>query len=68
MTDMEMTEFDLTVFTEGVDIECKLAIGKDGNGALPKDFWESYCAFANTFGGDIYLGIKELKNHQFEVV
>ena len=65
---MDMTHLDLAILTEGIDIECKLAIGQDGNGTLPKDFWESYSAFANTFGGDIYLGIKELKNHQFEAI
>ncbi|PHS26433.1 MAG: AAA family ATPase [Methylophaga sp.] len=65
---MDIIEFDIATLTEGIDVECKLAEGKDGHGALPKDFWESYSAFANTFGGDIYLGIKEFKNHQFEAV
>jgi predicted HTH transcriptional regulator len=46
---------------ESVELECKLAAGKDGNGELPKDFWQTYSAFANSDGGDILLGIEEKK-------
>ncbi|MGV2936379.1 RNA-binding domain-containing protein [Providencia sp. AGC89] len=46
---------------EGVDIECKQAQGKDGNGEVPHDFWETYSAMANTYGGRVFLGIKEKK-------
>jgi len=34
-----------------VDFEAKLALGSDGQGAVPRDFWATYSAFANTHGG-----------------
>jgi len=58
---------DIAALQESIDIECKLAGGKDGKGELPKEFWPTYSAFANTHGGDILLGVREKKNHQFEV-
>ena len=39
---------DIDLLRESVDLECKLATGPDGNGALPKDFWPTYSAFANS--------------------
>ncbi len=53
---------DISALRENFEIECKLAAGKDGNGELPRDFWETYSAFANTDGGDILLGIEERKS------
>lgn len=50
---------DIAALRESHSIECKLAQGRDGNGQLPKDMWETYSAFANTQGGDIFLGLKE---------
>lgn len=58
---------DITALKESVDVECKLAQGKDGKGALPKDFWETYSAFANTEGGDVFLGLREKSAGQFEI-
>lgn len=57
---------DLSLMRESVDLECKLAAGRDGTGAVPEDFWPTYCAFANTAGGVIVLGLRE-KNGHFEV-
>ncbi|GGY44203.1 hypothetical protein GCM10011297_16430 [Bacterioplanes sanyensis] len=50
---------DITALRETAEIECKLAAGKDGKGELPKDFWGSYSAFANSGGGDVLLGLEE---------
>jgi ATP-dependent DNA helicase RecG len=51
---------DIKALKETWQIECKLAQGRDGEGALPEDIWETYSAFANTQGGDIFLGLREL--------
>jgi ATP-dependent DNA helicase RecG len=56
-----MTLDDLQSMRESVDMEFKKAAGVSGYGELPKDLWPSYSAMANTEGGDIYLGIEELK-------
>ena len=58
---------DIEALRESADVECKLAQGRDGTGTLPKDMWETYSAFANTSGGDIFLGLKELKGGRFEL-
>ncbi|PJG83501.1 Fic family protein [Caviibacterium pharyngocola] len=51
---------------ESSQVEFKLALGREGKGELPKDFWRSYSAMANAYGGWIILGIKE-KNNTFSV-
>ncbi|WP_457809121.1 ATP-binding protein [Kushneria sp. EE4] len=58
---------DIAALRESVDVECKLAQGRDGKGALPKEFWPTYSAFANTQGGDIFLGVKEHSDGRFEL-
>lgn len=58
---------DISILRESSEVECKLAGGKDGKGALPIDMWESYSAFANTDGGTLVLGLKEKKG-SFTVV
>jgi ATP-dependent DNA helicase RecG len=57
---------DLKLLRESVDLECKLALGRDGLGALPEDFWPTYSAFANTDGGVVVLGVRE-KQGQFTI-
>jgi len=58
MLEIESTE-DITALRESFEVECKLAAGRDRKGELPKDFWETYSAMANSFGGDVLLGIRE---------
>lgn len=50
----QLNHFDNLDFFEGVDVEYKAA-----KGGLPRDLWETYCAFANTDGGTIWLGITQ---------
>lgn len=54
---------DLAQLRESVALECKLAAGRDGKGALPEDFWPTYSAFANTNGGLILMGLRERQGH-----
>ncbi len=59
---LEITSLaDIAALRETYEVECKLALGKDGKGELPKDFWETYSAFANSDGGDVLLGVEENK-------
>jgi ATP-dependent DNA helicase RecG len=55
---------DLRALTESVEVEFKLAGGKNGKGQLPRDFWSSYSAMANGRGGWVILGVKE-ENREF---
>jgi len=50
---------DLELLRESVDLECKKAAGRDGQGELPHDFWETYSAMGNTDGGLVLLGVQE---------
>ncbi|MBE9051659.1 putative DNA binding domain-containing protein [Nostocales cyanobacterium LEGE 11386] len=56
---------DIEELVEGCDVEAKQASGKDGQGELPKSFFESYSAMANTYGGVIFLGIEEKPKGKF---
>lgn len=66
MIDISLLE-DLSLLRESVTLECKLAGGRDGKGALPDDFWPTYSAMANTNGGMVILGVREKKGW-FEIV
>jgi len=63
----ETPDIILNLLSEGVDLEVKKAAGKDGRGAVPKDFFKTYSAMANTEGGVVLLGLSEKKDHTFEV-
>ncbi len=62
----KLTIEDIQALKETCEVECKKATGKNGNGAIPTSMWETYSAFANTDGGEIFLGISE-KNEKFSV-
>jgi len=57
---------DLALLRETVELECKLAHGQNGQGEVPKDFWPTYSAMANAYGGVVLLGVRE-KNGVFAV-
>jgi ATP-dependent DNA helicase RecG len=59
---------DILALRETFEVECKLARGRDGNGALPKSIWETYSAFGNSHGGDIFLGLEEQSDGSFQLV
>lgn len=58
MIDIQSLE-DIESIRESLDVECKLAAGRDGKGTIPEDFWPTYSAFANADGGIVFLGIRE---------
>ena len=64
----ELSLEDVSAMAESVDLECKAAQGRDGQGELPDDFWKSYCAMANSDGGVIWLGIQEKPRGQFQAL
>ena len=63
MTNFKINQLsDLENLAESEEVEFKLAHGKDGKGELPKDFWKTYSAMANAYGGWIILGVQETKS------
>ena len=50
---------ELSLLAETAELECKLAQGQDGKGEVPRDFWPTYSAMANTHGGVVLLGVRE---------
>ncbi|WP_257280933.1 helix-turn-helix domain-containing protein [Endozoicomonas sp. ISHI1] len=59
---------DIISLKESLEVEFKLAAGKEGRGEVPKDVWKTYSAMANTEGGDIFLGIREKPAGVFSVI
>lgn len=53
---------ELKTYKEGNRLEAKRALGRDGQGELPRSVWETVSAFANTSGGVIVLGVTERKD------
>lgn len=47
----------LLQYGEKIDLECK-----EAKNDVPKSIWETYSSFANTKGGTILLGIKEISD------
>lgn len=64
----KLAESDLRDFAEEIDLEAKRATGRDGKGELPRSFFETYSAMANTNGGIILLGIEEKPKGFFTAV
>ena len=63
-----LTMEDIALLAEAVDLECKAAQGRNGQGELPADFWPTYSAMANTEGGVILLGVQEKPPGLFQAV
>ena len=53
---------ELKTYREGNRLEAKKALGRDGQGELPRSVWETLSAFANTAGGVIVLGVTERRD------
>jgi ATP-dependent DNA helicase RecG len=63
----DVTWLQLEELAEGQSLECQRASGRDGQGELPRSFYESYSAMANTTGGVVLLGVEEKPPGQFAV-
>ncbi len=59
---------EIVALGESIELEFKSAQGRDGNGEVPSNFWETYSAMANTNGGEVYLGIEEKTPDNFIVL
>jgi predicted HTH transcriptional regulator len=61
-----LTPEDISLLAESVELECKAAQGRNGQGELPADFWPTYSAMANTECGVILLGVQEKPRGVFQ--
>ncbi|GEO64373.1 RNA-binding domain-containing protein [Companilactobacillus nantensis] len=50
---------EIEVGKETNSIEFKASQGRDGLGEIPKDVYETVCAFSNRYGGNIYFGVQD---------
>jgi len=56
------------LWRESGNLEFKAAQGRDGRGEVPDSMWETYSSMANTNGGYVLLGVKELKEGGVDVL
>ncbi|MBI4064309.1 MAG: putative DNA binding domain-containing protein [Elusimicrobia bacterium] len=68
MTMADLTLLDLQDLAEEVDLEAKAAQGQYGMGEVPKSFFETYSAMANTNGGTVFFGIGQNEDKKFSVI
>jgi len=54
--------------SEDLFIEIKEALGPDGKGQLPESFFPTYSAMANTRGGVVVLGFRQLSSGEFVLI
>jgi len=62
-----LNELGFESISEDFDFEAKKAAGKDGAGELPLDFFATYSAMANSYGGVVLLGLEQLSETEFSV-
>jgi ATP-dependent DNA helicase RecG len=62
---MSLSPLNIEELAEGCQLEVKKASGRDGQGEVPRSFFESYSAMANTYGGVILLGVDEKLKGKF---
>ena len=56
------------LWLESGNLEFKAAQGRDGRGEVPNLMWETYSSMANTNGGYVFLGVKELREGGVDVL
>jgi predicted HTH transcriptional regulator/DNA-binding CsgD family transcriptional regulator len=62
-----LDDSDFEYLEEDNTLEIKKAAGENGKGQLPKTFFQTYSAFANTQGGIVLLGFEELPDKTYNL-